>query len=91
MGSNEMKSVDERSMGSEGSVTSRSLFRLGGLSALIGGGLLVFDVFLHLFVDDTLTPAEQQRSAPEAHIPVLEDSTPHTTPMTTAVMVVGKK
>jgi hypothetical protein len=32
------------------------LYRLGGLSAVVGGLLMALDVVLHLFVDDTLTP-----------------------------------
>ena len=49
---------------------SRNLFRLGGLSAVIGGLLLVVDVVLHLFVDDTLTPAELGGLAHELwHVP----------------------
>lgn len=39
-------------------MTKKTLFRLGGLSAILGGALLILDVGLHLFVDDTLTPAE---------------------------------
>ena len=39
-------------------MNSRSLFRLGGLSAVTGGVLMAVDVFLHFFVDDTLAPAE---------------------------------
>jgi hypothetical protein len=39
-------------------VTKETLFRLGGLSAILGGALLILDVGPHLFVDDTLTPAE---------------------------------
>lgn len=37
---------------------TRSLFRLGGLSAVVGGLLMIGDVGLHLFVDDTLQPSE---------------------------------
>ena len=52
------------------SVTGSALFRLGGMSALIGGALLGLDVVLHLFVDDTLTPAELGRLPHEAwHVP----------------------
>ena len=54
---------------SEG-VTGSMLFRLGGLSAVIGGALLGLDVVLHLFVDDTLTPSELGGLAHEAwHVP----------------------
>jgi hypothetical protein len=46
------------------------LFRLGGLSAVIGGVLLGLDVVLHLFVDDTLTPSALVGLAHEAwHVP----------------------
>ncbi|MCP5070583.1 MAG: hypothetical protein GY946_28800 [bacterium] len=38
-------------------MTSSRLFRLGGLSAVVGGALIGIDVVLHLFVDDTLKPA----------------------------------
>ena len=37
-------------------MTSRSLFRLGAISAVAGGVLLALDVVFHLFVDDTLQP-----------------------------------
>ena len=51
-------------------MTSRTLFRLGGLSAVIGGVLLMLDVVLHLFVDDTLTPAALGGLAHELwHVP----------------------
>lgn len=39
-------------------MTSHRLFRLGGLSALLGGILMAADVVMHLFVDDRLQPAE---------------------------------
>lgn len=52
------------------SVTSRSLFRLGGLAAVIGGGLMVVDVILHLFADDTLRPEDLGGVAHELwHVP----------------------
>lgn len=38
-------------------MSSRSLFRLGGLSAILGGVLMAVDVVMHLFVDDQLEPA----------------------------------
>ena len=65
----------------------------GVLVALVVVFALVAAVDSNRFGNDEtrISAAEQQRSAPEAHIPVLEDSTPHTTPMTAAVMVVGKK
>ena len=51
-------------------MTSRSLFRLGGLSAVLGGALLLLDVVLHLFVDDTFTSAELGGLAHEFwHVP----------------------
>lgn len=57
-------------MGSSEGVTGSMLFRLGGLSAVIGGVLLGLDVVLHLFVDDTLTPADLGGLAHEAwHVP----------------------
>lgn len=57
-------------MASNRSVSKSSLLRLGGLSAVIGGGLLGLDVVLHLFVDDTLTPADLGGLAHEAwHVP----------------------
>lgn len=39
-------------------MSSRTLFRLGALAAIVGGSLMILDVFLHLFVDDTLQTAE---------------------------------
>lgn len=51
-------------------VTSKSLFRLGGLSALLGGILMEVDVVLHLFVDDTLKPVDLGGLSHEAwHVP----------------------
>ena len=46
------------------------LFRLGGLSAVLGGALMGLDVVLHLFVDDTLQPEELGGLAHEIwHVP----------------------
>lgn len=57
-------------MAPNGSVSASTLFRLGGLSAVIGGVFLGLDVVLHLFVDDTLTPADLNGLAHEAwHAP----------------------
>ena len=39
-------------------MTGNRLFRLGGLSAIVGGALLVIDVIPHLFINDTLRPEE---------------------------------
>lgn len=39
-------------------MTSRSLFRLGGIAAITGGVLMAADVLMHLFVDDRLQPAD---------------------------------
>lgn len=39
-------------------MTGRSLYRLGGLAAIVGGALMVLDVVLHLFVEDRVSPAE---------------------------------
>lgn len=51
-------------------MSNRRLFRLGGLSAAVGGGLMVVDVMLHLLVDDTLIPAELGGLAHELwHVP----------------------
>lgn len=51
-------------------MSGSKLFRLGGLSAVIGGGLMGLDVVLHLFVDDTLTPEELGGLAHELwHVP----------------------
>jgi len=59
-----------RLSGSEGDVSNDRLFRLGGLSAALGGGLMVVDVILHLFADDTLRPAELGGLAHELwHVP----------------------
>ena len=57
-------------LASNESVTASTLFRLGGLSAVIGGVFLGLDVVLHLFVDDTLAPTELGGLAHEAwHVP----------------------
>ncbi|MHC4409106.1 MAG: hypothetical protein ACYS0F_08900 [Planctomycetota bacterium] len=46
------------------------LFRLGGMAAVIGGGLMVLDVMLHLLADDTLRPTELGGLAHELwHLP----------------------
>lgn len=51
-------------------MTSSKLFRLGGLSAVIGGALMGLDVALHLLVNDTLEPAELGGVAHELwHVP----------------------
>jgi len=39
-------------------VSTNRLFRLGGISAVVGGALMGVDVLLHLFADDTLTTVE---------------------------------
>ena len=38
-------------------MTARDLFRLGGASGILGGFLMLLDVLLHVFVQDTLEPA----------------------------------
>ncbi len=49
---------------------NRVLRRLGGLAAVIGGGLLAVDVGLHLFTDDTETAQELAGVAHEVwHLP----------------------
>lgn len=51
-------------------MTSSGLFRLGGVSAAVGGTLMAVDVVLHLFVDDTLSPTELGGLAHEVwHVP----------------------
>lgn len=51
-------------------MSSNRLFRMGGLSAAVGGALMVIDVIPHLFVDDTLTPTELGGLAHELwHVP----------------------
>ena len=51
-------------------MSSDRLFRLGGLSAVVGGALMALDVALHLFVDDTLRPVELGGLAHELwHVP----------------------
>lgn len=46
------------------------LYRLGGLSAVVGGLLMALDAVLHLFVDDTLTPRVLGGMAHEVwHVP----------------------
>lgn len=54
----------------EVTVTSSKLFRLGALSAVMGGALMGLDVVLHLLVNDTLQPAELGGVAHELwHVP----------------------
>jgi len=51
-------------------MSSGRLFRLGGLSAVLGGALMALDVVFHLFVDDTLSPEELGGLAHELwHVP----------------------
>lgn len=51
-------------------MTGNRLFRLGGLSSVVGGSLMGIDVAMHLFVDDTLLPAELGGLAHELwHVP----------------------
>lgn len=51
-------------------MSSNWLFRAGGLSAVVGGALMVIDVIPHLFVDDTLRPTELGGLAHELwHVP----------------------
>lgn len=51
-------------------MTRENLYRLGGLSAGLGGALLAADVGMHLFVDDTLTPTSFMGLPHEAwHVP----------------------
>jgi len=51
-------------------MSNSRLFRLGGLSAVVGGLLMAFDVLFHLFVDDTLTAEELGGLAHELwHLP----------------------
>lgn len=51
-------------------MNNRGLFRLGGLSAVVGGGFMVVDVILHLFADDTLRPVDLGGVAHEMwHLP----------------------
>lgn len=51
-------------------MSSSRLFRLGGLSAILGGGLMGLDVVLHLFVEDTLRPQDLGGLAHEVwHVP----------------------
>jgi len=48
----------------------RGLLRLGGSSAVLGGGLMLIDVVLHLFVDDRSKPSELGELAHELwHVP----------------------
>ena len=39
-------------------VTNSGLFRLGALSAVIGGALMLLDALVHVVVDDTLQPRD---------------------------------
>jgi hypothetical protein len=51
-------------------MTSATLYRLGGWSAIVGGVLLAANAFAHVFVNDLVTPTELVGLPPELwHVP----------------------